>query len=152
MVLVGVGAAYLTIRGQSMDRAGAAAVGAPAGAVAGVFPAVLVLIMEVVNLRAMFLHASPGTSAVLTLGLGVAGAWVPIVALAIVGAATGLLLTARADVQRPATAALVALLLTGLFAGLLRPPLLASPLTAELGRLLFASNGLTVPGALIAGI
>jgi len=152
MVLVGVGAAYLTIRGQSLDRAGAAAAGALAGAVAGAFPAVLVVIMEVVNLRAMFLHASPGTSDVLTLGLGVGGAWVPIVALAAVGAATGLLLTARADIQRPATAALVALLLTGLFAGLLRPPLLASPLTAELGRLLFASNGLTVPGAIIAVI
>src|SRR3972149_1073622 len=105
MVLVGVGAAYLTIRGQSLDRAGAAAAGALAGAVAGAFPAVLVVIMEVVNLRAMFLHASPGTSAVLTLGLGVAGAWIPIVALAAVGAATGLLLTARADIQRPATAA-----------------------------------------------
>jgi len=135
-----------------MDRRGAAAAGALAGAVTGAFPTALVVIMEVVNLRAMFLHASPGTSDVLTLGLGVGGAWVPIVALAAVGAATGLLLTARADIQRPATAALVALLLTGLFAGLLRPPLLASPLTAELGRLLFASNGLTVPGAIIAVI
>jgi len=152
MVLVGVGAAYLTIRGQSMDRAGAAAAGALAGAVAGIFPAVLVVIMEVVNLRAMFLHASPGTSAVLTLGLGAAGAWVPIVALTVVGAATGLLLTARADIQRPATAALVALLLAGLFAGLLRPPLLASSVTAGIGRLLFASDGLTIAGAVIAFI
>jgi len=152
MVLAGVGAAYVAVRGRSMDRRGAAAAGALAGAVTGAFPTALVVIMEVVNLRAMFLHASPGTSDVLTLGLGVGGAWVPIVALAAVGAATGLLLTARADIQRPATAALVALLLTGLFAGLLRPPLLASPLTAELGRLLFASNGLTVPGAIIAVI
>jgi branched-chain amino acid transport system permease protein len=152
MVLVAVGAAYLTLRGQSMDRGGAAAAGALAGAVAGVFPAVLVVIMEIVNLRAMFLHASPGTAAVLTLGLGAAGAWVPIVALTVVGAATGLLLTARADIQRPATAALVALFLAGLFAGLLRPPLLASPLTAGLGRLLFASDGLTVTGAVIAFI
>ena len=152
MVLAGVGAAYVTLRGRSVDRRSAAAAGALAGAVTGAFPAVLVVAMEVVNLRAMFLHASPGTSAVLTLGLGVGGAWVPIVALAIVGAATGLLLTARADIQRPATAALVALLLTGLFAGLLRPPLLASPFTAALGRLLFASDGLTVAGAIIAVI
>jgi hypothetical protein len=73
MVLAGVGAAYVTLRGRSMDRRSAAAAGALAGAVTGAFPAVLVVAMEVVNLRAMFLHASPGTSAVLTLGLG--GAW-----------------------------------------------------------------------------
>ncbi|MEW5990131.1 MAG: hypothetical protein AB1736_02145 [Chloroflexota bacterium] len=149
MVLAGVGAAYVTLLGRAMDRRGAAAAGAFAGAVTGLFPAALVVTMQFVNLRAMFLHASPGTADVLTLGLGVGGAWVPIVALAIVGAATGLLLTARADIQRPATAALVALLLTGLFAGLLRPPLLASSITAGLGRLLFASDGLTVLGAVI---
>ena len=149
IVLVGVGAAYLILRGGSLAPARAAAAGAVAGAVAGAFPAVLVVVIELVNLRAMFLHASPGTSNVLTLGLGVAGAWVPIVALAVVGGATGLLLTARADIQRPVSAALLALLLVGLFAGLLRPPLLASTVTAAIGRFLFASDGLTVPGAII---
>ncbi len=148
MVLVGVGAAYLIIRGQSFDRTRAAAAGAVAGAVVGVFPAALVVVSELVNLRAMFLRASPGTSDVLTFGLGVVGAWVPIVALAAVGGATGLLMTARADIRRPASAALMALLLTGLFAGLLRPPLLASSVTAALGRFLFASDGLTVAGAI----
>ena len=147
MVLAGVAAAYLTLRGRAMDRRSAALAGAVAGAVAGAFPAVLVVLAEVVNLRAMFLHASPGTTAVLTVGLGVAGAWVPILALAVVGAVTGLLLTAPAAIQRPATAALTALLLTGLFAGLLRPPLLASSVTAGIGRLLFASDGLTIVGA-----
>lgn len=148
MVLVGVGAAYLTIRGRSLDRTRAAAAGALAGAVTGAFPASLVVVTEVVNLRAMFLHASTNTSDVLTFGLGVAGAWVPILALAAVGGATGLLLTARADIQRPASAALLALLLIGLFAGLMRPPLLASSVTAALGRFLFASDGLTVAGAI----
>lgn len=147
MVLAGVGAAYLAIRGQSFDRTRAVAVGLVAGAVTGAFPAVLVVVSGVVNLRAMFLHASLGTTDVLTLGLGVAGAWVPIVVLAAVGGATGLLLTARSDIQQPTTAALLGLLLIGLFAGLLRPPLLASTVTAALGRFLLSDNGLTLPGA-----
>ncbi len=148
MVLAGVGAAYMTIRGQSLNRARAAAAGILAGAVTGAFPAVLVVVSEVVNLRAMFLRASPGTTDVLTLGLGVGGAWVPIVVLAVVGGATGLLLTARSDIRQPTSAALLALLLIGLFAGLLRPPLLASTVTAALGRFLLSDNGLTLPGAI----
>ena len=152
MALVGVGTAYLANRGRSFDRTRAATAGALAGAVTGAFPAALVVAMEGVNLRAMFLHASPGTSDVLTFGLGVGGAWIPIVALAAVGGATGLLLTARADIQRPASSALLALLMTGLFAGLLRPPLLASSVTAALGRILFASDGLTVAGAVFVVI
>jgi branched-chain amino acid transport system permease protein len=47
------------------------------------------------------------------------------------------------------SAALLGLLTIGLFAGLLRPPLLASPITATLGRFLFASDGLTIPGAIV---
>jgi len=147
MVLAGVGAAYMTIRGQSLDRNRAALAGVLAGAVTGAFPAVLVVVSEAVNLRAMFLRASPGTTDVLTLGLGVGGAWVPILVLAVVGGATGLLLTARSDIRQPTSAALLALLLVGLFAGLLRPPLLASTVTAALGRFLLSDNGLTLPGA-----
>jgi branched-chain amino acid transport system permease protein len=43
---------------------------------------------------------------------------------------------------------LLSLLILGLFAGLVRTPILATPL-ADLGRLLFAPDGLTVAGALV---
>lgn len=149
MVLAAVAPVFLVLRGKQIEPRRAVAIGGLVGAITGAFPAALVIISASINLRAMFLHASPITTDVLTFGLGVSGVWVPIVGLAVVGALTALLLTSRADIQRPVTDALMALLLIGLFAGLLRPPLLASTVTAALGRLLLADNGLTIIGAIV---
>jgi branched-chain amino acid transport system permease protein len=149
MVLAGVGAGLLATRGRSMALGPAAIAGAVAGALTGAFPAALVVVADVVNLRSVFLHASSVTFDVLTFGLGSGGFWIPIVVLALVGAGTGLIAAAPANIRGPVSAALLWLLLIGLFAGLLRPPLLASPITAALGRFLFASDGLTVAGAII---
>lgn len=149
LVLSGVGAGYLATRGRSLAIWPAAAAGVLSGAVAGVFPAALMAVSNVVNLRAVFLHAAPTTFDVLSLGLGSWALWVPIVALALVGGLTGIIMAAPPRVRGPVSAASLWLLSLGLFAGLLRPPLLASPITATLGRFLFASDGLTLIGAVV---
>jgi branched-chain amino acid transport system permease protein len=149
IVLAAVAAGALANRGRGLAVGPAALAGLIAGGIAGVFPGALMAVSNVIEVRAVFLHASPVTWDVLTLGLGPTAIWIPVVAMALIGAVTGALVAAPSTVRRPITAALLWLLAIGLFAGLLRPPLLASPLTAELGRFLFASDGVTVPGAVI---
>ena len=51
-------------------------------------------------------------------------------------------------IQESIAAGLLSLVALGLFANLLRTPLLASPF-ASIGRLLFASEGLTLFGAVV---
>ena len=148
LVIAGAGAGWLAVRGRSLDVRQAGVAGAIAGGLSGAFASALVLVSQVIPLRAVFLHASPVTYGVLTFGLGFAGFWVPFVVLALVGAVTGALIAGPANIRGPAVAALAWLFGIGLFAGLLRPPLLASPITAALGRLLFSSDGLTIFGAI----
>ena len=68
--------------------------GGVAGLITGLALTLLVLVGSVIDLRAMFLNASPELYSMLTMGLGVAGAWIP--------AVEGLLLGAgAASQQRP---------------------------------------------------
>ena len=46
----------------------------------------LVVVGKVVDLRAMFLNASPELYSMLTMGLGMAGAWIPAVEGLVLGA------------------------------------------------------------------
>jgi branched-chain amino acid transport system permease protein len=85
----------------------------------------------------------------LTIGLGLAGAWVPIVSLGLTGLLGGAVEVLPPRYQRPVVTSLIALLVIGLFAGVIRSPMLVSPITAPLARLLFASEGLTLPGAIV---
>ncbi len=102
--------------------------------------ALLVLIGTWINLRAVFLNASPGLFDMLTLGLGIpAGLIVLLIVGAIVGALAGLVLSLEARFQQP--------IITGL--GLI-------PVLAILWSALFAGRGLSVIGsvaifAIIAG-
>lgn len=147
LALSAIGAAYVATRRISAGPRQVILAATLAGAITGAALALLVLVGAVINLRAVFLHASPATYSILTLGLGVAGAWIPIVMLGIVGALTGLLATLPVELRRPIVVGLLTVFLVGLFAGLIRTPMLASPVTDSLGRLLFASEGLTLPGA-----
>ncbi len=120
-----------------------------AGIIAGVMLSALVLVGAMVDLRAVFLHASPALWDVLTMGLGTAGFWIPTV----VGGGIGALGGAIWLLPRTARAALLgglgALLVMGLFAGLLRTPMLSGPLSG-LARQLFASEGLQPLGAVVS--
>jgi branched-chain amino acid transport system permease protein len=147
LVVTGIGVGYLAAR-QATDGPARALLGSTlAGAMAGVALTGFVLLGAAVDLRGVILHASPVTYGVLTFGLGVSGAWVPIVLLGVSGAVGGAIEVLPPRLQRPVMTSLVSLLIVGLFAGLIRSPMLLNPVTDPIARWLFASEGLTPYGA-----
>jgi branched-chain amino acid transport system permease protein len=149
LFLAGLGAGVVAAQ-RAPGRGGSAALaaGALAGATEGAFLTGLALIGPVINLREMFLNASPALYDLLTFGLGAAGFWVPMVAGAAVGALGALLYILPPVVRVPTTWTLASVISLGLFAGLLRTPMLGSFLSG-LARFLFGSEGLRPAGALI---
>ncbi len=133
---------------QAQSRLRMIVFGAAAGALTGVLPALLVVAASAIDIREVFINASPALYKELTLGLGTGGFWVPIAIGAIVGALAGLVTSLPKEARIPLLWDLAALVFFGLFAGLLRTPMLTTPL-ANPARFLFAADGLTVPGALI---
>ena len=148
LVLTALGTGYLAVRRAPAALAQTVLAGAVAGAVAGAILALLVIVGNVVNLRAIFLNASPLLYDLLTFGLGVAGFWAPVLSGAVLGAAAGLIYILPSRARRPLVLGLVSLLVLGLFAGLLRTPMLTGGLSG-LARFLFAPDGLTPIGAVI---
>ncbi len=122
--------------------------GGAAGLITGGALTLLVVVGSVVNLRAMFLNASPELYSMLTMGLGVAGAWIPAVEGLVLGAGAAAFGQLPDRVRSPVARGLVAVLIVGLFAGLLRAPLMSAGLF-DIARLLFTGDGLTVAGAVI---
>jgi len=122
--------------------------GTVAGAITGAALSVLMLIAPAVNLRSIFLNASDSLFAVLTLGRGVEFFWIPLLLGLVVGAVGGAIRILPRPIQLSLAAGLLSLVALGLFAGLLRGPLLASQF-ASIGRVLFGSQGLTLVGAAV---
>ena len=122
--------------------------GAAAGLIAGIMLSLLIVASELVNLRGFMLNASPQLVALLTFGMGLAGAWVPIVAGLVLGAAAGAFWLVPVRYRSPIVRGFLSIVILGLFAGLLRAPLLAAGM-GQLARLLFASEGLTIFGAVL---
>jgi len=149
LLLAALGTGYPAARrAPGGTRPAEIAAGGLAGGLAGSAVTLLVLAGSVVDLRAVLLHASPALYDVLTLGLGVAGAWVPTAVGALTGALAALVVALPDPLRRPLTWGFTVVVVGGLFAGLLRTPLLTSPL-ADLARFLFAPDGLTVAGAVL---
>lgn len=147
VVLALLGTGLLAARTAEVGSRLAALPGALAGSIAGAGLTALVVLGELINVRAVFLNASPDLYEILTFGNGLAGSWIPIVIGAVLGAAGGVGARLPMAARRPLTTFVLALLLAGLFAGILRTAMLSTPL-AGLARLLFSSLGLTVIGAL----
>jgi branched-chain amino acid transport system permease protein len=122
--------------------------GGVAGLITGLALTLLVLVGSVIDLRAMFLNASPELYSMLTMGLGVAGAWIPAVEGLLLGAGAAAFGQLPDRVRSPVARGLLAVFIVGLFAGLLRAPLMSAGLV-ELARLLFTGDGLTVFGAVL---
>ena len=142
-------AGYLAARPfVGVSRVRAIAAGAVVGAIMGAFLAALVLLGSVVDIRAVFINASPDLYSLLTNALGTTWAWFPIVVGVITGALAGVVIWLPGSVRIPLLWSLGMLVFFGLFAGLLRTPLLVTPL-GDLARFLFKSEGLTVAGAII---
>lgn len=138
----------LGARDEAVARLWAIMAGAAVGAISGTFLTGLVLLGSVVDLRAVFLNASPELYALLTSGMGTAGAWLPIVVGAITAGLAGILIGLPAALRSLVLWGVGSLVSFGLFAGLLRTPMLVTPL-AGVARFLFGPDGLTVPGAII---
>ncbi len=147
LVLALLGTGVVAARTADVRSGMAALPGALAGSIAGAGLTALVILGEFINVRFVFLNASPLLYEILTFGNGLAGSWIPIVIGAVLGAAGGVGARLPMAARRPLTTFVLALLLTGLFAGILRTAMLTTPL-AGLARLLFSSLGVTVIGAL----
>jgi branched-chain amino acid transport system permease protein len=149
LILAGVVTGYLAARrAPGGSRRAEVAAGGLAGGLAGSLLTLLILIGSVVDLRNVFIHASPELYDTLTFGLGVTGCWILIAVGALVGAIAALVVALPDSLRRPITWGFTAVVVMGLFSGLLRTPLLTSPLAA-LARFLFAPDGLTVAGAVL---
>ena len=122
--------------------------GGAAGLITGGALTLLVVVGNVLDLRAMFLNASPELYSMLTMGLGMAGAWIPAAEGLVLGAGAAAVGRLPDRIRSPLTRGLLAVLVVGLFAGLLRGPLLSAGLV-DLARLLFTADGLTVFGAVL---
>ena len=151
LVLTFLGAGYLATRRAPPGAAKALAAAALAGATSGVSLSVLLLVGRLagIDVRAVFIQASPVLYEVLTVGTGEAGFWIPIAVGAIIGTAAGAMSLLPRRFAYPLLAGLLSVLIVGLFASLLRTPMLGGPLH-ELARLLFAAEGITRVGAVIA--
>lgn len=152
LVLTFIGAGYLAARGVRGGPAVRTAAGVVAGLVAGLGPALLVLLGQVVDVRAVAIQASPDLFKLLEFNQGIAGLGWLLLSAALLGGAAGVAAVLPAVWRRPLAWGLVSLVVVGLFAGLVRTPLLNSPPQLQgpqLGRFLFAAEGLTPIGALI---
>jgi divalent metal cation (Fe/Co/Zn/Cd) transporter len=118
-----------------------------AGLITGALLALLVLIGDKVNLRAVFLNASPTLYKLLTFGKGVGNAW----ALVEIGAASGLLgsayLTLPNLFQGPVNRALFFTIFMALFSGLFRVIMInQGPAMGKAAKYLFGQSGLSMEG------
>ena len=149
LILTALAAGYYAALRAASGMRQAVIDGAVAGALSGLSLSALVLVGAVIDLRAMFLNASQELYDLLTLGLGVAGFWIPTALGAVLGAIGGATFAARPSLRRGLISGFLSLLILGAFAGIIRVPLLASPLS-DMGRAITASGGgLTLAGAII---
>ena len=124
------------------------------GAVAGLLPgltlAALVVVGNLINVRAVFLNASPGLYQILTFEQGLGGIWIwPLICLVfgVIGAVYFLLSSA---IRLPINRGLIVLVALALFSGLLRVVMINQGfLFGTLAKFLFGQTGLTLAGALI---
>jgi branched-chain amino acid transport system permease protein len=122
--------------------------GALAGFVAGSGLSLLVVVGQLVDLRAFTINAGPTLYNLLTAGMGPSGFWYPALLGLLVGILGGLVGYLPSTARLALGSGLLGILVLGLFAGLLRTPLVAGGL-GEFARLLFASDGLTPLGAVV---
>ena len=148
LILTLIGTGYIAARRAAGGPTGAVVSGAVAGLIAGLGPALLVLLHQVIDYRGFVVQASPALFNLLTFDLGFAGTWIVPVSGLILGALAGAFAVLPSRLQRPIAWGFLSLVAIGLFSPLIRVPLLNSAL-APLGRFLFASEGLTIPGAII---
>ena len=124
--------------------------GLAAGLITGVLVIFLVIIGNQINLRAVFINASPALYAVLTSNRGLSGVWI----LPLMGAVTGLVgaafLLLPENIRRPVSRGLLTLIFMALFSGLFRVVLINQGGAWQfIAKGLFGQTGLTVIGGIL---
>lgn len=124
--------------------------GVVAGLLTGLLLTVFVLIGNKIDLRAVFLNASPTLYDILTFQKGVANSWM----LTVFGAVTGLIgaafLLLPKSVQRPVSNGLLVLVFMALFSGLFRVVMISQGDKWEtIAKDLFGQTGMTTKGTLL---
>lgn len=124
--------------------------GLVAGLVTGILVSLLVVIGNQINLRAVFLNASPSLYTLLTFNQGLSGVWI----LPLIGAVTGLVgaafLLLKESIRRPVSRGLLALVIMALFSGLFRVVFInQGGIWQAIAKGLFGQTGLTLIGAIV---
>ncbi len=147
--------AYNVARHQAARSALVPILGAVSGLASGVVLAAFVGIGQIINIRPMFLNASPGLYAILTFGLGLAGG-IPalLAAAALVGALGAAFMLVPVRLRQALLQALIWIAMAGLLRDLIINIILgwgqAGSVGVFLGSLIswmFAASGLNLPGA-----
>jgi branched-chain amino acid transport system permease protein len=150
LLITGLAAGYLAAQRAPGGPGGAVAGGVLAGLIAGAFLAGLILVGSVFALRSFLPNVSPDLFDILTFESdpAVNGISIPLLGGAGLGLLGAILAVLPTHVRGLVVLNLAALFIMGLFAGLLRTPMLSGLLANE-ARTLFASEGLTLVGALL---
>lgn len=139
---------------SAANRETSPAAGLIAGAVAGLFTGIilmaLVLIGSQVNLRAVFLNASPALYEILTFGKGVSNSWTLVAFGAATGAFGAAFLLLPKIVQRPIANGLLMLVFMALFSGIFRVVMVSQGGWWErTAKDLFGQTGMTTKGTFL---
>ncbi len=149
LLLTGLGAGYQAARRRADSTVFTVGRGILAGLTVGVVISAFVVLGNRINLRAVFISASPGLFSVLSFDRGISG--VPWVVLA--GAAAGtigaLASLIPVRIRRPVAVGVTAALVVGLFQELEQLLLAEGGVRTAIRELLFAADGLSLQGAII---
>ncbi len=149
LLLIGLGAGYQAARRGSGGAPTALLRGLLAGAATGAGLAALLVLGSVVNLRGMFINASPTLFEIISFGRGTAGVPLVVAAGAVVGALGAAATLLPGIVRAPLGAALTVTILIGLFQELLQIILQGEEgVRAAIRQLIFVPEGLPPRGAL----
>jgi branched-chain amino acid transport system permease protein len=155
LLLSGLGVGFVAARrtlNLSTERRPLASTlaGIIAGTLTGAVLAALVLIGDRLDLRAVFLTASPGLYSMLTMGRGVGGAWILIGIGALTGLAGAAFVLLPDRLRQPIQQGLLISSLISLFTGLIGVIMTnQGGAVAKAENFLFGSTGLSLNGAII---
>ncbi len=150
LVLTYLAVGWLATRRVAQEAVPIILSGAVAGAITGLFLTGLIVLNEFFPLRSFLPNASPALWEILTMESEPpsSGAWIPTAVGLALGTLGAVLVLLPRVARRLLVGNLLAIVVVGLFAGLLRTPMLSGPL-ADSGRWLFATEGLTINGTIV---
>jgi branched-chain amino acid transport system permease protein len=123
------------------------------GVMVGLFLALLVLLGKSVNLRSVFINASPVLFDLLTFGQGLAvGSLLLLLTGALSGLFAGLLFLSPSLLRKVLITAVSSVIAVGVLQDLIRTTLSAWEPLAEVSDWLFAANGVTIEGSVALGL